>query len=73
MNTSIVTSTALFLERKPISGECPECGAEALQSYPVNSEGGWFDVVKCQNCLHSVRRDRGHRLGAVHLLSDTLK
>ncbi|MGC4253091.1 MAG: hypothetical protein QM605_16905 [Sphingobium sp.] len=40
--------------------------------YPVHSEGGWFDVVKCQACLHSLSRDPGPRLGPVRLLSDTL-
>lgn len=67
-----MTSTPLFLERRQVPGTCPQCGGEALQSYPVHSEGGWFDVVKCQACLHSVSRDRGHRLGPVRLLSDTL-
>jgi transcription elongation factor Elf1 len=62
----------LFLERQPVDGTCPRCGAEGLRSYPVNSEGGWFDVVKCQACLFSVSREPGPRLGPIQLLSDLL-
>jgi vanillate/4-hydroxybenzoate decarboxylase subunit D len=66
------TSPPLVLEREPVEGSCPRCGAEELRSYPVNSEGGWFNVVKCQNCLLSVSRERGPRLGPIQLLSDLL-
>ncbi|HTR73941.1 MAG TPA: hypothetical protein VMH33_01625 [Solirubrobacterales bacterium] len=45
------------VERKPVAGECAECGEARLMAYPVLSEGGWFDVVKCQNCLHSESRE----------------
>ncbi|MFL9995165.1 hypothetical protein PQR34_31965 [Paraburkholderia sediminicola] len=73
MTTSTVTSKALHLEREPVDGACPECGSDALKRYPVHSEGGWFDVVKCQVCLHSIKRERGARLGpALRLLSDSL-
>ncbi|MFE3171911.1 hypothetical protein ACFXPA_20265 [Amycolatopsis sp. NPDC059090] len=60
------------LEREPVEGTCPRCGAAELSRYPVNSEGGWFDVVKCRSCLFSVSRDPGPRLGPVQLLSDLL-
>jgi vanillate/4-hydroxybenzoate decarboxylase subunit D len=43
-----------------------------LMAYPVNSEGGWFDVVKCQECFHSLSRTRGPRLGAIQLLTDRI-
>jgi len=66
------TSPPLSLERRPVEGNCPRCGAEDLRSYPVNSEGGWFQVVKCQNCLLSVSRERWTRLGPIQLLSDSL-
>jgi hypothetical protein len=59
-------------ERSPVSGSCPECGAAALARYPVVSEGGWFEVVKCQECLASVARTRWSRLGWVSRLEDTL-
>jgi transcription elongation factor Elf1 len=69
---SHTTRQPLFLEREPVEGRCPRCGVEQLRSYPVYSEGGWFDVVKCQNCLLSVSRERGPRLGPIQLLSDLL-
>jgi hypothetical protein len=60
----------LSVERQDVEGQCPACGESALQSYPVLSEGGWFDVVKCSNCLHSVSRKPGPKLGPIELLSD---
>ncbi|BBF99370.1 MULTISPECIES: hypothetical protein [Pseudonocardia] len=60
------------LVKTPVEGTCPRCGADDLRRYPVNSEGGWFEVVKCQSCLHSVSRERWHLLGSLQLLSDTI-
>jgi N-methylhydantoinase B len=51
------------VEREPIRGDCPECGESALQRYPVLSDGGWIEVVKCQVCLGSVSRLPWKRLG----------
>ena len=70
--SSMNNGPSLQVERTPVEGACPACGAAELQRYPVNSEGGWFDVVKCQSCLHSVRRDPGPLLGYISLLEDTL-
>ena len=58
--------------REPVDGTCSACGAEALARYPVLSEGGWFEVVKCQTCLHSEDRQPWHRLGWVTRLEDQL-
>ena len=69
---SRTTNRPLFLERQPVEGTCPRCGAEELRGYPVNSEGGWFDVVKCQRCLLSVSREPGPLLGPIKLLADLL-
>ena len=60
----------LSVTRVAVDGSCPRCAAATLQSYEVLSEGGWFDVVKCAHCLHSVKRDKGPRLGPIELLSD---
>ena len=49
---------------RPCRGACPECGAEALARYRVMSEGGWWLVIKCGQCLHSVSREPGPMLGA---------
>lgn len=72
MAQEAVTGTPMSLARQPVDGACPCCGATALAAYPVNSEGGWFDVVKCQHCLHSVSRDRGPLLGQLQLLVDQI-
>jgi vanillate/4-hydroxybenzoate decarboxylase subunit D len=64
------TEPTLAVVRTPVEGKCPECGEEKLESYPVLSEGGWFDVVKCANCLHSTSREPGPKLGPIELLSD---
>ena len=55
----------IIAERRPIGGNCPECGSESLAHYEVLSEGGWFQVVKCQDCLASVERTRWARHGHV--------
>lgn len=66
-------ATPVYLERESVVGICTACGAEALAAYPVCTEGGWFDVVKCQDCLHSVSRKRGPLLGPIVLLVDAMK
>ncbi len=58
--------------REPIEGACESCGAEALARYPVLSEGGWFMVVKCQQCLASASREPWTRLGYVTLATDAI-
>ncbi|QEC47232.1 hypothetical protein FSW04_06260 [Baekduia soli] len=60
----------VHVTREKADGTCPECGASALQTYPVLSEGGWWDVTKCQECLCSVKREQGPLLGGIHLLID---
>lgn len=57
MSPSNAAEDAVVVERTPVEGECSACGAAALMRYPVLSEGGWFDVVKCQRCLHSESRE----------------
>jgi hypothetical protein len=38
----------------------------------VLSEGGWWNVVKCQDCLCSVERERGPLLGGIQLLIEAV-
>ncbi len=68
MNSRQADRTVLSLEREPVEGACPACGRTELTSYPVCSEGGWFLVVKCGHCLHSVSRERWALLGHLQLL-----
>ena len=58
------TQTHLSVERRSVEGACPECGAEALAEYRVLSEGGWWEVRKCQRCLASVTREPAPRYGS---------
>jgi hypothetical protein len=58
------STATVFAPRTPVAGACPECGAHSLASYRVMSEGGWWLVVKCGRCLHSVSREPGPLLGA---------
>jgi vanillate/4-hydroxybenzoate decarboxylase subunit D len=58
--------------KEPVGGACPACGAEELAAYPVLGAGGWFQVVKCQRCLHSVSRVPWNRLGWIGLEEDML-
>ena len=57
------TEPHLHVERRRVEGACPECGAEKLAEYRVLSEGGWWDVRKCQSCLASVSREPGPLFG----------
>ena len=59
--------------REPVAGTCNECGATSLMRYPVLSEGGWYMVVKCQDCLACNERTKWARLGFVSLLTDSLE
>lgn len=60
----------LYVTKQDAEGACPECGAEELKSYPVLSDGGWWDVTKCQRCLFSAKREPGPLLGGIELLTD---
>jgi hypothetical protein len=62
----------VHVEKVDVDGTCPECGAEALKRYPVLSEGGWWDVVKCQQCLGCVSREPGPLLGGISMLADAI-
>lgn len=73
MSAVFEVATPVHLVKESVEGACPQCGAEALAAYPVCSEGGWFDVVKCQECLCSVSRERGPLLGPIVLLIDVMK
>ncbi len=67
------STPAVSVERDPVDGVCPECGASQLASYRVLSEGGWWQVVKCQQCLACVSRSPGPLFGAYVPLSSMLQ
>jgi vanillate/4-hydroxybenzoate decarboxylase subunit D len=66
------TELTVTAEREPVDNSCPRCGHEEVSRYPVLSEGGWFQVVKCQGCLHSLERTPWRNLGPIELLSDQI-
>lgn len=66
-----VTAT-VKAERLSVAGSCTECGKQSLESYRVMSEGGWWLVVKCQNCLASVSREPGPLFGPLIPLGSTI-
>jgi hypothetical protein len=59
------TTPEVYARREAQEGQCPECGAAQLQKYRVLSEGGWWDVVKCSACLHSLERRPGPLFGVL--------
>jgi vanillate/4-hydroxybenzoate decarboxylase subunit D len=62
----------VHVEKVDVPGSCPECGSDELKRYPVLSEGGWWNVVKCQSCLCSVSREPGPLLGGISMLVDAI-
>ena len=70
MSTNIAEQRTV--PRSDVEGVCPECNASQLMAYPVLSDGGWWQVVKCQECLHSVSRAKWSLLGPVQLTSSGL-
>lgn len=57
------TGTTVDAHTEAVAGTCPACGAGSLQRYRVLSEGGWWTVLKCRACLHSLERTPGPLLG----------
>jgi hypothetical protein len=59
-------------DKEAVEGQCTMCGQARLSRYPVLSEGGWFMVVRCANCLSCEERAAWRLLGHVELLSEQL-
>lgn len=58
------TAETLEVCREPERGTCPDCGSQDIAAYRVLSEGGFWNVSKCQDCLFSLRRDPGPMFGS---------
>ena len=52
------TEQSLYEKKKKVNSMCPECGSRHIAAYRVLTDGGWWDVVKCQDCLYSLERER---------------
>ena len=48
----------LFESKERVNQACSECGGHNVAAYRVLTDGGWWDVVKCQECLYSLERKR---------------
>ena len=72
-NFSRPPTLTVVAPREPVPGVCSECQAGSLQAYRVLSEGGWWQVVKCQQCLACVSRTPGPLLGPIVPLGSTLQ
>jgi uncharacterized Zn finger protein len=47
---------SIFEKKEKVPGTCPECGGSDIKAYRVLTDGGWWNVVKCQECLYSLDR-----------------
>ena len=52
------TEERLYEKKEKVDRVCPECGSQDVAAYRVLSDAGWWDVVKCQDCLYSLERKR---------------
>jgi len=48
----------LFEKKEKVDGTCTQCGSLDIMAYRVLTDGGWWDVMKCQDCLFSLDRKR---------------
>lgn len=62
----------LHVDRDVVEGTCPECGSTDISAYRVLSEGGWWSVRKCQDCLASLQRVPAPPLGSFVPLGTTV-
>jgi hypothetical protein len=51
------TERYLAVERVPVTGNCPECGAGDVRRYPAFTARGPRLVQKCRACFALVRED----------------
>ena len=52
------TEEYLYEKKEKVARVCPECGGHDVAAYRVLTDRGWWDVVKCQDCLCSLERQR---------------
>ncbi|WP_413300989.1 hypothetical protein AA0X95_20155 [Bacillus sp. 1P10SD] len=62
----------VYVEKKSVNGECPECKSTDIKAYPVLSEGGWWKVEKCQSCLCSIKREKWGLFGSIKTLTESI-
>jgi len=63
----------LFVDKVAVEKDsCPECKSSNIKTYSVLSEGGWWNVKKCQDCLTSLDRQPAGLFGSMSTLTDSL-
>ncbi|MET4639262.1 hypothetical protein ABIE24_002505 [Mycetocola sp. 2940] len=66
-------SQRLYVDREAVQdAQCPECKGSTIRAYRVLSEGGWWHVTKCQDCLNSLERSPASPLGSFVPLGSTV-
>ena len=66
------SETSLSTVRTPVNdSECPKCLSQDVSQYRVLSEGGWWLVEKCQDCLASISRTAAPLFGTYKPLGYT--
>lgn len=45
------------VERERVDRDCPECGSEEVARYPTLRFKGWFEIVRCQECMALLEED----------------
>ena len=64
------TEKFISVKKENVASQCPQCKSTNIKKYPVLSNSGWYQVVKCQDCLYSLEREKGLRYGSIGLVSD---
>lgn len=64
------TEKFIFIKKEDVAAQCPQCKSTNIKKYPVFANSGWYQVVKCQDCLYSLEREKGPRYGVIGLVSD---
>lgn len=45
------------VKREPVDRTCPHCNSDDVAAYPTLRYKGWFEVVRCQECLEILDED----------------
>lgn len=49
--------TESHVERESVDRTCPSCGSNDVARYPTLRFKGWFEIVRCQECMELLEED----------------